>query len=121
MNKSRQSMPVQLRKKMKKEFKTATLRPEPTLKSDRITPQQLLSRAPVQSPQKAGELKKLLKKNLNNKGVKPHASKRTTPGTAGETSSPQNVHVEGRRWIKTLGKQNTAKRKVFTRHTAKQK
>jgi hypothetical protein len=116
MNKSRHSIPAQLRKKMKKEVKTATLQPEPTLRSDRITPSDLLSRFPMKSKQKAGQLKQALKKDLNKMAKKPHASKRTTPGTVDDTSSPRHPHIEGNRWIKTGEKQTSAKRKIFTKH-----
>lgn len=117
MNKSRHSIPAQLRKKMKKELKTATLRPESTLKTDRITPADLLSRVPMKSKQKAGMLKQALKKGITKK---PHASKRTNSGMLDEkTSSPRHPHIEGERWMKTVTKQNKSKNKIFNKHINK--
>lgn len=112
-------MPAQFRKKMKKELRAATLKLEPTLRSNVITPQDLLSRLPAKSRKKAASLQKSLKKNLTKKLSKSRVSKRTTPGTVDEKSAPHIVHVEGKRWIKTAEKQNATNRKVFTKHLAK--
>ncbi len=121
MNKSKQPMAAQLRKKMNKELKKATLQPEPILKSDVITPKDLLSRAPLKVRKKEISLQKSFKERLADKAQKKksHVSKRTTPGTVDEKSPPHIVHVEGKRWIKTLEKQNVNKRKMLTRHLAK--
>lgn len=107
MNKSKQPMAAQLRKKMNKELKKGVAQPSPILRSDVITPQDLLSTMPLKARKK-----KLVKKKL-------HVSKRTNTGTVDEKSPPHIVHVEGRRWIKTVEKQNVNKRKTLVRHLAK--
>jgi len=120
MNKTKRSMPAQFRKKMKKELRSASAQPDSVLKSDRITPQDLLSRLPPKIRKKEESLAKSAAKNIAVKKAKlkaPH-SKRTNTGI-NVKSSPQIVHIEGKRWIKTLGKQTQAKRKVMTRQMTK--
>jgi hypothetical protein len=120
MNKTKRSMPAKLRKKMNKELRSATNQPDSVLKSDRITPQDLLSRLPLKVRKKEEALVKSAAKNIAIKKAKakaPH-SKRTNTG-GGVKSSPQIIHIEGKQWIKTLGKQTQAKRKVMTRQMAK--
>lgn len=120
MNKTKRSMPAQFRKKMKKELRSASAQPDSVLKSDRITPQDLLSRLPPKIRKKEESLAKSAAKNIAVKKAKskaPH-SKRTNTGIDVK-SSPQIVHIEGKRWIKTLGKQTQAKRKVMTRQMTK--
>jgi len=49
-------------------------------------------------------------------------SKRTSPGAVGtRDSSPHYIHIEGERWMKTLGKQTRAKRVVAQKQSLKQK
>lgn len=121
MNKTKRSMPAKLRKKMNKELRSATNQPDSVLKSDRITPQDLLSRLPLKARKKEESLAKSAEKNIAIKKAKakaPH-SKRTNTGLIDVKSPPQIVHIEGKRWIKTLGKQTQAKRKVMTRQMTK--
>lgn len=114
-------MPVRLRKKMKKELRAATNQPDTVLKTDRNTPQTLLSRLPPKVQKKAEASLKAFEKKIAVKKAKakaPH-SKRTNTGLIDVKSPPQIVHIEGKRWIKTLGKQTQSKRKVMTRQMAK--
>lgn len=114
-------MPAQLRKKMNKALRASALQPEPVLKSDRITPKDLLSRVPQKERQRKETILNTLEKSFaaKHKKMNHKVSKRTNSGTVDEKSPPHIVHVEGKRWIKTLEKQNVAKRKVFTKHMAK--
>ncbi len=121
MNKSKQPMPARARKKMKKELRSAAGLPDSVLQTDRNTPGTLLSRLPPKQRKKEESLLKSFKKNVAIKRAKqkaPH-SKRTNTGLIDVQSPPQIVHIEGKRWIKTLGKQTQAKRKVMTRQMTK--
>jgi hypothetical protein len=123
MNKSKQSMPARARKKMKKELRSAANLPDSVLKTDRNTPKALLSRLPAKKQKKELAALKAFEKNIAIKKAKqkaPH-SKRTNTGLIDVQSPPQIVHIEGKRWIKTLGKQTQAKRKVMTRQMTKKK
>jgi len=113
-------MTAQLRKKMKKEIRAAVDQPEPILKSDRITPQSLLSRLPAKLRKKDESLLKSFEKKIALKSKRHKKnSKRTTPGTVDEKSPPQIIHIESRRWIKTTVKQNVGKRKSMMRQMSK--
>jgi hypothetical protein len=120
MNKSKQPMPARARKKMKKELRSAGNLPDSVLQTDRNTPKALLSRLPPKQRKKEEAVLKSFEKNIAIKKAKqkaPH-SKRTNTGVDVK-SSPQIVHIEGKRWIKTLSKQTQAKRKVMTRQMTK--
>ena len=121
MNKSKQPMAARARKKMKKELRAAAGLPDSVLQADRNTPKALLSRLPAKERKKEEASLKSFQKNLEMKRAKqkaPH-SKRTNTGLIDVKSPPQIVHMEGRRWIKTLGKQTQAKKKVMTRQQTK--
>ncbi len=123
MNKSKQSMPARARKKMKKELRSAANLPDSVLKADRNTPKALLSRLPAKEQKKEIAALKAFEKNIAIKKAKqkaPH-SKRTNTGLIDVKSPPQIVHIEGRRWIKTIGKQTQAKKKVMTRQMTKKR
>jgi len=123
MNKSKLSMPARARKKMKKELRSAANLPDSVLKADRNTPKALLSRLPAKEQKKEIAALKAFEKNIAIKKAKqkaPH-SKRTNTGLIDVKSPPQIVHIEGRRWIKTLGKQTQAKKKVMTRQMTKKR
>ena len=121
MNKPKHQMTVQLRKKMKKEVRTAVQQPEPILKSDTIKAANLLSRLPAKTQKKDKAALKSFKKNMAEKKVKRTAkhSRRATSATVDAKSAPQIVHMEGKRWVKTLKTQTSAKRKVMTRQMTK--
>lgn len=120
MNKTKRSMPAQFRKKVKKELRMSAIQPDSVLKSDRITPEDLLSRVPPKKRKKEASLAKAAEKNIaiKNAKLKSSHSKRTNTGIDVK-SPPQIVHIEGKRWIKTLGKQTQAKKKIMTRQMAK--
>jgi hypothetical protein len=123
MNKSKLSMPARARKKMKKELRSAANLPDSVLKADRNTPKALLSRLPAKEQKKEIAALKAFEKNIAIKKAKqkaPH-SKRTNTGLIDVKSPPQIVHIEGKRWIKTLGKQTQAKKKVMTRQMTKKR
>jgi len=110
-------MPARARKKMKKELRASAGLPDSVLQADRNTPKALLSRLPAKDRKKEEASLKSFQKNIAIKKAKqkaPH-SKRTNTGLIDVKSPPQIVHIEGKRWIKTLGKQTQAKRKVMTR------
>jgi hypothetical protein len=116
-------MPARARKKMKKELRSAANLPDSVLKADRNTPKALLSRLPAKEQKKEISALKAFEKNIAIKKAKqkaPH-SKRTNTGLIDVKSPPQIVHIEGRRWIKTLGKQTQAKKKVMTRQMTKKR
>jgi len=117
MNKSKLSMPAKLRKKMNKEIRSGVPTPESRVTSDDIKAGQLLSRYPAKIQKKDLSLLKSFEKIMDVKKKKKLAkhSKRTTPGMVPSGSAPKNIHVEGRRWIKTLGKQTLAKNKIMNR------
>lgn len=120
MNKSKQQMPARARKKVKKELRSAAGLPDSVLQPNVNTPKALLSRLPQKPRKKEAAALKSFEKNMANKKAKqkaPH-SKRTNTGIDVK-SPPQIVHIEGRRWIKTLGKQTQSKRKVMTRQMTK--
>lgn len=123
MNKPKYQMTNRDRKKMKKEVRMSSIEPDPELKSDHIKPNNLLSRLPKKVQKQERASLKSFDKNIAVKRKKQHArhSKRTTPGTVDVQSSPHIVHVEGKRWIKTLEKQNQVKKTVLRRQALKKK
>lgn len=123
MNKPKYQMTNRDRKKMQKEVRTSAIQPDPEMTSDHIKPHNLLSRLPKKVQKRERSSLKSLEKNIAVKRKKQHAphSKRTTPGTVDTQSAPHIVHIEGKRWIKTLEKQNQAKKKVMRRQILKKK
>jgi hypothetical protein len=121
MNKPKHQMTAQLRKKMKKEVRSGAPTLTPTLKSDTIKAEGLLSRLRPKAQKKGQAILKSIEKNFAAKKAKKAKShsKRATAATVDVKSAPQIVHVESRRWVKTLGKQTAAKRKVMTRQMTK--
>jgi hypothetical protein len=121
MNKSKQPMPARTRKKINKELRAAAGLPDSALQVDRNTPRTLLSRLPAKERKKEEASLKAFQKNLEMKKAKqkgPH-SKRTNTGMVDVQSPPHVAQMEGKRWIKTLGKQTQAKRKIMTRQMVK--
>ena len=120
MNKSKHSISARARKKMKKELRSGVNLPDTVLQANPNTPKALLSRIPPKLRKKDEAALKSFEKNFEIKKKKqksPH-SKRTNTGIDAK-SPPQIVHIEGKRWIKTLGKQTEAKRKIQTRQMTK--
>lgn len=110
-------MPAKLRKKMNKEIRSGVPTPESRISSDNIKAEQLLSRYPAKIRKKDLSILKSFEKIVDIKKKKKTAkhSKRTTPGTIPSDSTPKNIHIEGKRWIKTLQKQTLAKNKIINR------
>lgn len=120
MNKSKHSIPLRARKKMKKELRSGVVRPDTVLQANPNTTKALLSRVPPKLRKKDASILKSFEKNVvtKKKKQKSSVSKRTNPGIDVK-SPPHFAHIEGERWIKTLGKQTQAKRKVMTRQMTK--
>ena len=83
--------------------------------SDELTAKEMLKKFPRKEARKQEEILKSsekgisIKKKTKNKGT----SKRTTPGlVSARESAPAHIHPEGKRWIKTLIKQDQTKRAV---------
>ncbi len=118
MNRSKRPMTNKLRKKMEKTIRNAQGAypvPETYEYSDRLTTQEMLKKYPKKVAKKQQELLVAAEKRMEIKAKRPKhiPSKRTTPGEVMERdAAPANVHVEGKRWIKTLTKQNLAQRAI---------
>ncbi len=119
MNRNKRPMSNRLQKKMAKEIRIAQGRysvPESQQYSDELTAKELLKKYPKRKAAKHVETlesarkKILLKKKIQHVNV----SKRTTPTFVTSDSPPAHIHAEGKRWMKTLVKQNLAERKILT-------
>jgi hypothetical protein len=118
MNRTKLPLPKQLQKKIKKEVRAAQ-RPLPREQS-------LLSDSPLATPlllKKHPKKESLLDASLKRMEIRKKKrlakkAKRTTPGEVIEDSPPKSVHVEGRRWIKTLELQNLNNAKTMRRKDA---
>ncbi len=118
MNRSNRPIFDKFRKKMSKairSLKNTFTSSEDSKYADEQTEKELLKKFPKRKPPKKKEpllseieKKFKVKKTKHKKGV----SKRTTPGTVPNDSSPSHAHKEGQRWIKNLTKQTLANRKV---------
>ncbi len=119
MNRIKRPIPKKLQKKMEKEIRVAQGRypvRETRQYSDELTTKEMLKKYPKKEAQKKEEILKSSEKGISiKKKIKyKHASKRSTPELVsfGE-SPPAHIHPEGRRWIKTLIKQNQTERAVL--------
>ena len=118
MNRNKRPMQKRLQKKMAKEIRIAQGR-YPVLEthqySDRLTTQEMLKKYPKKEAMKKQEILLSSEKGISikKKTVHKNISHHTTPGLTPERdSAPAHVHPEGRRWIKTMTKQNQAARAV---------
>jgi hypothetical protein len=119
MNKNKRPMTKRLQKKMAKEIRNAQGRypvPESRQYSDELTDKEMLKKYPKRKAAKYGETLESARKEILIKKKVQHAneSKRTTPSFVPSDSSPAHIHEEGKRWMKTLVKQNIAERKILT-------
>jgi hypothetical protein len=137
MNKSKQPLFGQMRKKMAKAIKDARslfLSEETRQYQDEQTAIELRKKFPRKKPsRKQQALAKALKVKKENKALAIEgilatkmgkSSKRTTPGhaLAGMTeSSPASPHKEGARWIKNSTKQMLNQRTIQNHHGAQKK
>jgi len=121
MNRTKRPMPAQLRKKMNKEIRSAVPAKPVRPTSDDIKADDLLSRYRGKTKKKGSSALNSLIHNIADKKKKRAAkhSKRTTPGLVDLQSPPAEAHVEGKRWIKTIQKQNAANNKTFVKKMAK--
>jgi hypothetical protein len=92
----------------------SVLIPESRAYRDEQTAKEMLKKFPRKEAQKKEELLKVTKKLISIKKKKHHkmVDKRTTPGMVNAESPPAHIHPEGKRWIKTLIKQNLAQRVI---------
>ena len=126
MNKPKYQITQRARKKMNKEVRASAIQPNPKPMSNTIKPASLLSRYPKKVQKKEAASLKSLNRNISAKRKKiksPH-SKRTAPGTPGtqeRQAAPKNVHIEGKRWIKSTESKIQASKKVMRRQTLKKK
>ena len=116
MHKSSHQVPKKARKKLLKELKTT-----------RRVPLKAAEDLPETQAKKRKLYKKLLEKAEHEVIVKKHKnyhtskqSKRTTPGEVDEfDANPHSFHMEGRRWAKTVQKQQIDRGKKLRRHLLK--
>lgn len=114
------------KKKMNKEVRASAIQPDPQLMSNTTKAKTLLSTYPKKVQKKESASLKSMSKNLAAKAKKmrsPH-SKRTGPGTPGtdeREATPRNVHIEGRRWIRSTESKIQANKKVMRRQSLKKK
>ncbi len=116
MNRSKKQLTTKLRKQMSKTIRNAQtgiiayegLKPDSKLQKEAY--KQFPHQPPSRKKKYFSELK-LKMKEAKAKGQK-SVSKRTTPGTVPSDSTPAHSHREGKRWMKTLIKQNLSDRTV---------
>ncbi len=85
--------------------------------SDTLTTQEMLKKYPKKGALKKEELLNSSQKGMSikKKNIHKNISHNTTPGlTPGRDSAPAHVHPEGKRWIKTMIKQNQTQRAIQT-------
>ncbi|MBS0620048.1 MAG: hypothetical protein JSS61_01130 [Verrucomicrobia bacterium] len=82
---------------------------------DQLTAKEMAKKFPKKPASKAKLAKALAAKK------KKGTSKRTTPGTVPSDSTPASIHAEGKRWIKTVVKQNVNQSKSLSRQMAKKR
>lgn len=122
MNRTKRPLTKKQRRAVKKAIRLAQApQPKsPSLKTDKLAAS-LKERQKKVSPKDATTVDNFRKRMAAKKLKKsPKVSKRTNPGVDLE-SPPQIVHIEGRRWLKTLVKQNVQNRKILTKRLSKAK
>ncbi len=127
MNKNRQVLSSQKRKKMEKAIKKGQEGlsiPEDEPRTDTLTPKKALNKYPSKRQKVEKPLMDSTVKNMQAKKAKKQSkhSKRTTPGEVGHRESPPaSVHPESTRWKKTVDLQNKGHRKSLTAKLQKRK
>jgi hypothetical protein len=119
MAKSKRQTTITAKKKMQKEIRTGNhgkLSAEMSAYQDELTKKEMSKKFPKKESSKKA-LAIPPKKKPHSKKV----SKRTTPGSVPDTSTPAHVHPEGSRWAKTIVKQNLNKQKTLSRRLSKRK
>jgi len=111
-------MATKLRKKMSKSIRNPQIglaTPEGIKHRDEQTAKELLIKFPKKADKKKAGLIEAMKRKMSLAKVKPkkNASKRTTPGSQHvDDLAPSHTQREGKRWIKTIIKQNLSNRVV---------
>jgi hypothetical protein len=117
MNKSKQPMPKNIRKKMDKTIKKDLKSGDTPTAKKTLTEKEVLAKLPKKMAKIEKDHLLSLEKSLKAKKAKALSkrSKRTNTheGTVG--SEPAHVHPEGLRWIKNIAKQNKVKSKKIVR------
>lgn len=113
MNRSKRAMPTNMRKKMQKavrDTQTGSPNIESRFKDNDAAAQDLAKLYPKKNLNEQSLSR--IKKNIHIKKIqnKKNTSKRTTPGEVDDQSPPAFPHREGKRWMKTIIKQNLTKR-----------
>lgn len=88
--------------------------------SDELTAKEILKKNERKPALKKEELLRAMKQKISAKKSKKMTSKRTTPGTVPSDSTPAHTQREGKRWLKTIIKQNLSKQ-VVAAHSGKKK
>ncbi len=126
MNRSKRPMTTKLRKKMTKiirDSQVGNLSPEGVKLQDKQTAKEMQVKFPKKPNKKKAALLEALKKKIRHAKAKStkKASKRTTPGSQHvDDFAPGNANREGKRWIKTIIKQNLSDR-VIADHRGRKK
>jgi hypothetical protein len=122
MNRSKKSLPKNLRKKITKSIRKNLQAKEDTSLRILATPRALLSQRPkkkakIEHDHLLSMQKSMSRKKARLEGTK--LSKRTTPSEGVVGSVPSHPHKEGARWVKTLRKQTLIKNSITSRKAAK--
>ena len=117
MNKGKQAMPLNIRKKMDKTIKKDLKSGDTPPSKKKLTEKEILAKEPKKKAKKEKENLVAMEKSLKAKKAKAVSkrSKRTGTREGIVDSEPAHVHPEGIRWIKNLAKQNKVKSKKIIR------
>lgn len=127
MNKNRQNLPIQTKKKIEKAIKEGqkALRiPEELPRTDTLTPKKALAKYPPKLQKAEKPLMKAVVREMEIKKKKKLTkhSKRTTPGEVDfRDAAPASVHPESTRWKKTGDLQSRMRGKALSAKLRKKK
>lgn len=122
MNRYKHPLSAKASKKMRKEIRLAqkeTVRPKADPIRDALTAKELKRRYPHPKKKEPSSLFQTIKGKIISKKTSRQKSKRTTPGTVDNQSSPAFPHQEGIRWIKNLTRQGLIKGKRLQKKLSK--
>ena len=129
MNRGKKALTQSAQKKVKKEVHSARKAkspPESEKYADALLLKEMRQKFPKKTTKKKEAESKALQKRIETKGglakkttLKKKVSKRTGPGEFSEPTAPASINKEGKRWIKTVIKQNQAQRKDTARKNLK--
>jgi len=128
MNKGKQPMPLNIRKKVekqvKKDLKGGEDTPTKAISKKYPTEKEMLSTQPKKRAKSEKEHVVSMERAVARKKSKlagKKRSKRTEPKDGIVGSQPAHVHPEGKRWMKTLAKQTKVQSKKIIRKATKRK